>query len=335
MVTVVVGRKNDSDECNVVTTFQDTDQPPRVTFPAPSKGQLEPGAPAWSNYVKGVVANFKGTVPGFDAVVASSVPVGGGLSSSAALEVSVYTFLERLTGQTADTPTDKALACQKAEHEFAGMPCGIMDQFISVLGKKGNALLIDCRSLGHSLVPLDNEDVVVLITNSKVKHELTGSEYPARRAQCEAAARALGVPSLRDAKPENLTALEGKDVDDTTLRRARHVVSEIERCERGAEALMRGDYVAFGKLMVESHESLRDDYEVSCAELDRLVCAALQAEGVLGSRMTGAGFGGCTVTLVYKGAVEKAIANMKAKFSGDPEFFIVTASDGAKFIDTK
>nr|CAD7439184.1 unnamed protein product [Timema bartmani] len=333
--TVVVGSRNFSNKCCVVTTYEASDQALETEFSVPSKEQLKPGSPKWANYVKGVVANFEGTVPGFNAMIASSVPIGGGISSSASLTVAFYTFLEALTGDKTEEQTCKALACQKAEHEFAGMPCGIMDQFVSVLAKQGHALLIDCRSLTHTLVPLKDPNIVILITNSHVKHELTGSEYPTRRRQCEEAAKALGKKFLRDADMQDLERLQSKPIDETMLRRARHVIGEIARTERAADALKSGDYEAFGELMVESHISLRDDYEVSCPELDQLVELALVVPGVLGSRMTGGGFGGCTVTLLRNEAVNDAIANMETHYKGKASFYIVTASDGARELSVK
>eukprot|EP00058_Branchiostoma_floridae_P025260 XP_002610750.1 hypothetical protein BRAFLDRAFT_90953 [Branchiostoma floridae] len=333
MVTVVVGRKTDTGVCRVVTTAESADDPKQVEFPVPSTANpLQPGKPAWANYVKGVVANFKGEVSSFDAVLASSVPLGGGLSSSASLEVATYTFLEQLNPQ--DPPVslkEKALACQKAEHEFPGMPCGIMDQFISVMGKEGHALLLDCRSMDAQLVPLDNPDVVVMVTNSNVRHELTGSEYPTRRRQCEEAAKILGKNSLREATMDDLEAHKDK-FDPEVLCRARHVIGEIRRTTEAAEALRARDYAKFGKLMVESHNSLRDDYEVSCAELDTLVSAAMECTGVYGSRMTGGGFGGCTVTLLSATAVQDTIGHIKKKYTGEPTFYITTPAAGASVL---
>ncbi|KAK3909424.1 Galactokinase [Frankliniella fusca] len=329
MVTLVIGRRSGSSTVTLCTGSPDADEPKRTSFPAPTPdAPLKPGAPKWANYVKGVMAHFPGGCPGFDAVVISSVPMGGGLSSSASLEVATFTFLEALTGYTSPL-SEKALVCQKAEHEFAGMPCGIMDQFISVMGKQGNALLIDCRSLESRLVPLEDPELVVLVTNSNVKHELSGSEYPTRRRQCEQAAQALGKKSLRDATVADLAALQGR-VPGVVLQRARHVVTEIRRTEEAAKALQDKDYRKFGTLMVESHASLRTDYEVSCPELDQLVSAAVEVEGVLGSRMTGGGFGGCTVTFVYRNAVEKVVNNIKAKYKGNPVFYLCTPSDGAR-----
>ncbi|KAF4517285.1 hypothetical protein B566_EDAN008619 [Ephemera danica] len=279
MVTIMLGRRTGTDTCRVVTTVQEADEPRRVEFPTPASHAVLPGSsPRWANYVKGVVANFHApnAICGFDAVIVTTVPLGGGLSSSASLEVATYTFLEALTQQPCKLLTDKALACQKAEHDFAGVPCGIMDQFISVMGKQGNALLIDC------------------------------SEYPVRRRQCEEAARTIKRESLRTVTMEELTAFE-KRLDATIYRRAKHVVGEIRRTEQAAIALRVADY-------------------------PWLVELAMEVPGVLGSRMTGGGFGGCTVTLVYQEAVDNVIANIKAKYSGTPSFYVVTPSSGARIL---
>ncbi|KAF1374305.1 hypothetical protein PFLUV_G00248620 [Perca fluviatilis] len=311
LVTVVVGSQTSGQDVTVVTATEDADEPRRVDFSLPSYGSaLSPGLPNWANYVKGVIQHYRAPpVPGFRAVIASSVPLGGGLSSSASLEVAFYTFLQQLQPDDGDK-VSKAVACQKAEHTHAGVPCGIMDQFVSVLGREGHALLIDCRSLEATPVPLADPGLVILITNSNVKHSLTGSEYPMRRRQCEEAASILGKDSLRDATMKDLE--EARDrLDDVTCRRARHVIEEIERTVRAAEALKRGAYKEFGKLMVESHNSLRDLYEVSCRELDELVCAAMEVEGVFGSRMTGGGFGGCTVTLLQAHAIDRTILHIQ------------------------
>lgn len=329
-VTVVVGSKSSGDQCSVVTTTEGADSPHDVQFSLPSEEQpLQPGSPKWANYVKGVVQNYKGTLVPFNAVISSTVPLGGGVSSSASLEVATYTFLEQLDpSNPKPDPRARALACQKAEHDFPKMPCGIMDQFISSMGEESHALLIDCRSLESKLIPLKDPSIVVLVTNSNVKHELTGSEYPSRRKQCYDAAGILGKKSLRDATMEELEVQKGK-MDDVTFRRARHVIGEIARTQTGSDALMKGDYETFGKLMVQSHNSLRDDYEVSCAELDELVSAALEVEGVLGSRLTGAGFGGCTVTLLKSGAVGAAVQHMKSKYKNEATFYLAVASKGA------
>src|ERR1022692_1822048 len=269
---------------------------------------LKPAAKgAWSNYPVGVIAGFiaRGAKPhGFDALIHSTVPLGGGLSSSAALEVSTATLLEAITGCRLD-PVDKALLCQKAEHDYAGMPCGIMDQFISVMGKQDHLLLLDCRSRKPELVPMTDASKALLIINTNVKHELTGGEYAKRRTQCEQAANSLSLPSLRDATADMLVNARGR-MEDVVFRRGRHVIGEIERTLHAAEGVRASNWPTVGQLMYASHSSLRDDYEVSCAELDAVVEIAqdigLQG-GVYGCRMTGGGFGGCTVALVETDAV--------------------------------
>ncbi|XP_062979297.1 galactokinase [Elgaria multicarinata webbii] len=330
MGTVMVGSPREDGIISIVTTAEEADQPKRVQFQVPGEGgDLKPGEPRWANYVKGVIQHYKaGPLPGFNAVIASNVPLGGGLSSSASLEVATYTFLQQLCPDDGD-PVAKALVCQKAEHTFAMMPCGIMDQFISVMGKEGHALLLDCRSLEIRLVPLSDPNLVVLITNSNVRHTLTGSEYPTRRRQCEEAAKALGKASLREASMADLEVSKAL-LSEEVYRRAKHVIGEIERTARAAEALQTRDYKRFGQLMVESHNSLRDDYEVSCPELDELVSAALEIPGVYGSRMTGGGFGGCTVTLLESGVAEKVLRHIKEKYSGTATFYFTKPSDGAK-----
>jgi galactokinase len=263
---------------------------------------VERGEPAWSNYVRGVVAGFQrrgSKVGGFEAVIDSTVPFGGGVSSSAALEVATATLIEGMIGESLD-PIEKALLCQAAEHEFAGVPCGIMDQFTSVLARKDHALLLDCRSRKATPVKMTDPSVTVLIINTNVRHKLVDGGYASRRAQCETAARILGVPALRDATLPALKAAKAR-LEPVIFRRARHVISENERALEASCALQRGDWKLVGKLMRASHASLRDDYEVSCPELDAVVaiCEKLgPAEGVIGCRMTGAGFGGCAVSLV-------------------------------------
>ena len=262
----------------------------------------------WANYPAGVLAGFLARglkLPGFDAIIHSTVPLGGGLSSSAALEVATATLLETITGQTLD-PVEKALLCQQAEHQYAGVPCGIMDQFISVMGRKDHLLLLDCRSRKTELVPMSDPSVAILVTNTNVKHELTGGEYAQRRAQCEAAAKTLGIASLRDATAAALEQAKTR-MDPVVFRRARHVIGEIERTPRAAQAIRVSDWTRAGQLMYASHDSLRDDYEVSCAELDAVVEIARgigPKGGVFGCRMTGGGFGGCTVALVKTDAVD-------------------------------
>jgi len=278
----------------------------------------QPGPPKWSNYPRGVIAGFqaRGIQPGgLDVLLHSTVPLGGGLSSSAALEVCTATLLEAVTGKSID-PVEKALLCQKAEHEFAGVPCGIMDQFISVMGRENHLLLLDCRSRQTELVPMNDPSIALLIINTNVKHELGSGEYAKRRAQCETATKILGVPSLRDANADWLEAARGK-MDGVVYRRARHVVGEIERTLHAAEGVRASNWPTVGNLMYASHTSLRDDYEVSCAELDAVVETAESIGskgGVFGCRMTGGGFGGCAVALVRTEVVETISKRIAADY---------------------
>ncbi|MDA1277281.1 MAG: galactokinase [Verrucomicrobia bacterium] len=291
-------------------------------YPAPAaldlSARIRPGVPAWANYVRGVVSGFQEralTIPGFDAWIDSTVPIGGGLSSSAALEVAIATLMECLTGETLD-PVEKALLCQQAECKFAGVPCGIMDQFTSVMGRENCLLLIDCLNRTCEYVALESGDVTVLIANSNVKHDLTTGTYAERRAQCEEASRLLKLPSLRDAGMTDLEVRK-EDFDPIVFRRAQHVIGEIERTVLAAEAVRSGDWRQTGKLMYESHRSLRDQFEVSCDELDLLVDLAWEigeTGGVIGSRMTGGGFGGCTVSLVRAGAADSVAKTIRERY---------------------
>ena len=292
---------------------------------------------AWSNYPVGVIAGFlaRGVkLGGFDALIHSTVPLGGGLSSSAALEVSTATLLEAITGLKLD-PVDKALLCQKAEHDYAGMPCGIMDQFISVMGKQDHLLLLDCRSRKPELVPMSDPSKALLIINTNVKHELTGGEYAKRRAQCEQAANILSLPSLRDATADMLMRARGR-MEEVVFRRARHVIGEIERTLHAAEAVRASNWPTVGQLMYASHSSLRDDYEVSCKELDALVEIAGNIGvkgGVWGCRMTGGGFGGCAVALVKTSAVFNIAAKIEKAYKQaagiQPTLFVSRPGNGA------
>jgi len=301
---------------------------------------LKPSTPKWSNYPRGVVAGFlkRNFDPGgLDVLLNSTVPLGSGLSSSASLEVCTATLIEAVTGRTIP-PVEKALLCQMAEHEFAGVPCGIMDQFISVMGRQNNLLLLDCRSHQTQLVPMNDPAVSLLITNTNVKHELANGEYAQRRAQCEAAVEILGVPSLRDATPEALENAKAR-MDDVVFRRARHVIGEIERTVHAAEAIKASNWPAVGQLMYASHRSLRDDYEVSCKELDAIVEIAEGLGikgGVFGCRMTGGGFGGCTVALVQTELVEaisaRFAADYKKKTGIEATIFVTRPAAGATIV---
>jgi galactokinase len=279
---------------------------------------VQPASLRWGNYPRGVIAGFqaRGINPGgLDVLLHSTVPLGSGLSSSASLEVSTATLLEAVTGQKID-PVEKALLCQKAEHEFANVPCGIMDQFISVMGRESHLLLLDCRSRKTELVPMRDPAVELLICNTNVKHELGSGQYAKRRAQCEAAAKILGVPSLRDATDDALSLAKEK-MEEVVFRRARHVIGEIARTKQCAAAVRASQWEKTGELMYASHRSLRDDYEVSCAELDAIVeiAEAIGLKGgVYGCRMTGGGFGGCAVALVRSDAVGEISKRISAGY---------------------
>ncbi len=288
----------------------------------------------WTDYVQAVAIELDaqfGPLSGADLHIRSDIPIGAGLSSSAALEISAATALVSLSS-IAVAPLDLARACQKAESEFVGMRCGIMDQFISRLAVAGHATLLDCRTLEHRAVPLP-AGARLLICNSMVKHELAGSAYNERRKDCEDAARYFDVATLRDATPELLRDAAA-DLPDRVRRRCRHVITEIDRTLRAAAALERGDLQGFGELMYESHASLRDDYEVSCRELDLLAGLARLIPGVFGSRMTGAGFGGCTVNLVAEDSVgqfREAVAEGYFRNTGvEPEIYLCNAVNGAE-----
>ena len=305
---------------------------------SPVEGPFTPAGPQWVRYVQGVIAGCvaAGLRPGsFEAVIHADLPQGGGLSSSAALEVATATLVESLTGG-ALAPLQKALLCQRAEHEYAGVPCGIMDQCSSVMGREGSLLLLDCRSRQVQLTPLADPGVVALIVNSNVRHELTDGGYAARRRQCEEAARTLGAAALRDVTPEQLER-ERSRLDDVPYRRARHVVTENARTVAAANALRRGDWATVGRLMYASHASLRDDFQVSCTELDLLVELARGAgDGVIGSRLTGGGFGGCTISLVRREALDGVVRHVREGYrrqtGREATVFVTRPVDGARAI---
>ena len=299
------------------------------------------GKAKWSEYCRGVawVMLEKGLpLRGMDAVIIGDVPIGAGLSSSAAMEVASAWAFQVAAGFRMD-PVDMALPCQKAENEWVGMRCGIMDQFISVLGRKDHALLIDCRSLTYEAVPLPHSYSFV-ITNSMVRRGLVDSAYNERRAQCEEGVRLLqkrlpAIRALRDVSNDELEHFRN-DLPELTYRRCRHVVTENTRALQSVAALKAGRAAEFGRLMNASHDSLRDDYQVSRNELDTLVTIAHSTHGCLGSRLTGAGFGGCTVSLVQTGAVEAFVDKVSqeyARITGlTPAIYVSRAAVGAGLI---
>jgi galactokinase len=297
-----------------------TDEEINISVAAPIRHST-PGH--WSNYVSGVLAGCiarKLRPAGFQAVIESSVPVGGGLSSSAAIEVATATLVEAMTGVSIE-PVEKALLCQRAEHEYAGVPCGIMDQFASVMCRADHLMLLDCRSRHVEHIPFEDPGVTVMIINTHVKHELANGEYSRRRDQCQSAARKLGLNSLRDATLDHLESQRNK-LDLVETRRARHVLGEISRTVAAAAAIKASDWPRVGELMDASHDSLRDDYEVSCRELDLLVDLAREIGppgGVIGSRMTGGGFGGCTVSLVETEKLDEVAQRLAKRYRDETD----------------
>ncbi|QOV92030.1 galactokinase [Humisphaera borealis] len=305
--------------------------------------RIESGEPGWANYSRGVAQQLVSAgIPlcGMDAVIDSSVPVGGGLSSSAAIEVATGLALLTLAGLDMD-PQRLALVCQQAEHFFAGVPCGIMDQTIVAAGRAGHAMLLDCRDLSKQYIPVDGRELQVVIINSMVRHALTGGEYAERREQCNAGVRHFnqgnpGVTTLRDVSLETLRAAEDV-LPAVVYRRCRHVVTEIARTTRAAALLLQNDYDELGRLMLQSHESLRGDFEVSTPELDLLVAEAMTVRGVYGARMTGAGFGGCVIAVVQPRAVEPLrhhILKVYPEKTGvTPDIYVTTATAGASVLE--
>jgi galactokinase len=319
---VIAAGGNSGDEATVYSVAADEKAKIQLAqLSATGSATAGPNRGHWSNYVAGVIAgcskrNLK--TKGFDAVIESDVPVGGGLSSSAAIEVATATLIEAMTG-AALNPIEKALLCQKAEHVYAGVPCGIMDQFASVMCRPDYLMLLDCRSQQIEHIPFLDPNLTVLIINTNVKHELSGGEYAERRNKCESAAAKLRVASLRDA---TLAQLENsrRQLSSTEYRRARHAIGEIARTVEAAAAIKAGQWTQVGTLMYASHDSLRDDYEVSCPELDLLVDLARKIGsegGVIGSRMTGGGFGGCTVSLVDSAKVTQVSQQLAEAYQAE------------------
>ena len=303
----------------------------------------ENGQLKWGQYLRGVIAGFQQLgveVPGFDLVIRSTVPIGGGISSSAALTVAFATFLESLT-ETSLEPVQKALLCQSAEHRFANVPCGIMDQFSSVLGKPNELMLIDCRSHHVKSVPLNDQTISFLVINSNVKHSHAGGQYAKRRRECEAALAKLNHSSWRDVTSEILSAKSSK-LTPTEFRRAQHVVTETSRTLATAESLAAGRWSDVGEQMYASHDSLRDNFEVSTVELDLLVELAREYTGevsgptVFGARMTGGGFGGCAIVLLKSDHVKPfsdfATLKYESQTGIQPELFTSRPAQGAHVI---
>ena len=293
----------------------------------------------WSDYPRGVMISLQNAgyvIQGADILISSDVPIGSGLSSSAALEVSVGFAMLDQVGAPIDR-TELAQLCQSAENDFVGVRCGLMDQFTACHGKEGKAVLLDCRSLDYQLIEIPM-DFSVVICNTMVKHELGRSEYNLRRADCEEGVRILArsrpnIMALRDVTMDELDR-QRSELPEKIYWHCRHVVSENERVQRAAAALTSGDAEEFGSLMYESHRSLRDDFEVSSPELNLMVQIARMQDGVIGARMTGGGFGGCTVNLVRRDAVAEFTEAVSRKYAAliglSPEIYISSAVAGVE-----
>ena len=296
----------------------------------------------WTDYPLGVIAILAGEghkIPGLSLSLWGDVPLGSGLSSSAAVEVATALAVTSLIGVEYPGPV-LARLCQRAENEFVGANCGIMDQFISANGVKDNALLLDCRDLSFRLAPIP-PGVALVIANTMVKHAVSGGEYTSRRSEVEAACAVIArhrpeVRFLRDATPEDLERW-GSEMSPTALKRARHVITENLRTVAAADALIRHDLPEVGRLMAEAHRSYSEDFEASCIEADAMVALAQDLPGLIGARLTGGGFGGCTVNLVEAehsvAFVEALSKRYAAKIGIEPQIHICHASGGAHSVE--
>jgi len=297
----------------------------------------------WANYLMGVVDEIQKTgyiLQGANIIFISNIPQKAGLSSSAALEIVTALTMAELNLLKIE-PVKMARLCQQAENNFVGVACGIMDQYVSRLGRKDNVLFIDCRTNNYELIPFRDSNYQIVICDSKIRRDLINSEYNKRREECKKATEFFThrfghkVQALRDVTIEEFKQYQ-EQLPETIARRARHVILENDRVQASKKAIEAGDYITFGQLMIESHQSLKVDYEVSCEELDLLVDLALKQEGVLGARMTGAGFGGCTVNLLKREKVnifKKTIQKEYERITGIiPDTYITIPADGAKVL---
>ena len=299
----------------------------------------------WANYLIGVTVQLqkRGLNPGgLDCVFGGDIPLGAGLSSSAALECGFAVCLNDQFDLKIDD-SDLILMAQKAEHEFAGVMCGIMDQFASVFGKEGYVMKLDCRSLNYDYFPLTNNEVDIILCDTKVKHSLASSEYNIRRSECEQGVAIIRskfpqVKNLRDANNNMLEEVKSR-MEENVYMRCHYVISEIERVEKACKALLKNDFSTFGRLMYDTHDGLSLEYKVSCKELDVLVDIAKETPDVLGARMMGGGFGGCTINLIKKGKAENFISIAKKEYEkrtgNKVQIYRVKISNGAGKINYK
>ncbi|PIZ17331.1 galactokinase [Candidatus Desantisbacteria bacterium CG_4_10_14_0_8_um_filter_48_22] len=293
----------------------------------------------WSDYIKGVISMFLGRgarLKGMDIVVWGNVPIGSGLSSSAAMEVGMAVVLQKLNNLNF-SPPELIKMSQRAENEFVGVSCGIMDQFISCLGRKGSAIFLDCRSLEYEYIPLNLGDIRIAIIDTKIKRELAASAYNQRRGECAQGVELLrsnikGIRSLRDVTTDDFNRYKAS-LPPVIAKRCEHVVFENKRVLDSLELLREGEMRRFGRLLYDSHESLKDLYEVSCAELDLIVDTAREVKGTFGCRMTGGGFGGCAIALVKESSINDFVKLMEERYSArtgkKPEIYVCETQNGA------
>ena len=342
MKTTIIARKREDNKLRLKATDLDILVEADLESLDDFKGKL-----SWGDYQLGVALELIKDgceLSGADLLYDDTVPHGGGLSSSAAIEVStalcLKTFADEKAGKTPEiNMIDLALISQRAEHNFVGVNCGIMDQFASAMGKKDHAIYLNCGTLEYEHVPLVLKDAKIVLTNTNVKHSLGSSKYNERRGECEAGLNSLKgampeITQLADVTPEQFEEHKSLIEDETVRRRIKHVVYECDRVKKSVIAMKGNDIETFGKLMYASHDSLRDDYEVTCPELDFLREEASKLSGVLGSRMTGAGFGGCTVSIIREDAVDTYIKTVgdlyKNKFGIEASFYVTDVGDGGK-----
>lgn len=292
----------------------------------------------WRNYILGVVAELQNaghSIANFNAVFAGNIPAGAGMSSSAALENS-FVFGLNTVFNLGLTKTEMILISQKAEHHYAGVKCGIMDQYASMFGIENSALLLDCRTVSSKPYHIDFKEYQLMLINTNVKHELSESAYNDRRSVCEKVSQILGVKALRDASKEDLDAIKS-EITEEDYQKALYVISENIRVQHFANAIEDGDLKTLGNLLYQSHEGLSSNYKVSCDELDFLVHQAKNNPEVLGARMMGGGFGGCTINLIHKNATQQFKTEVsrafKKQFDKDCSIYSVTLSQGTHMID--
>lgn len=344
MKTTIVARKRDDDILRLKATDLDIVVETKISEAENLKGKLK-----WGDYQLGIALELIKDgydVKGCDMLFDDTVPHGGGLSSSAAIEVSTALMLATFANEEKGIKKDvdmieMALIGQRAEHNFIGVKCGIMDQFASAMGKADHAVFLNCATLDYEHIPLNLDGAKIVLTNTNVKHSLGSSKYNERRGECEAGLNALkevipGIKELAEVTPEQFEANKEVIKDEVVRRRIKHVITECARVKKSVEAMKSDNIEEFGKLMNASHDSLRYDYEVTCPELDFVVSEGRKINGVVGIRMTGAGFGGCCVSIIKNEAIDEFVEKVGAayveKFGHEASFYITEVGDGGREI---